>query len=59
MALRSWGLYGTLKAGAKWAPLQGKFEANCQLYLGITIATGSTEVQKNIIAWMALGLPRK
>lgn len=53
------GLYGTLKAGSKWAPLRGKFEANCQLYLGITIAAGSTEIQKNIIAWMALGLPRK
>lgn len=52
------GLYGTLKQGSKWAPLMGKFESTCQINLGTTIAGGSTETQKNIIAWMKLGLPR-
>ncbi len=53
------GLYGTLKKGSKWAALKGKFEAMCQFTLGLTIAAGSTEIQKNLIAWMGLGLPRK
>ncbi|MCX6000240.1 MAG: acyl-CoA dehydrogenase family protein [Chloroflexi bacterium] len=52
------GLYGTLKRGSKWAPLQGKFESMCQFHLGLTIAAGSTEVQKNLIAWTGLKLPR-
>ena len=52
------GLYGTLKKESKWAPLYGKFEAYCQLSLGFTIAGGTTEIQKNLIAWMGLGLPR-
>ncbi len=53
------GLYGTLKKGTKWAPLRGKFQSVCQFNLGITIGAGSSEIQKNIIAWMKLGLPRK
>jgi len=53
------GLYGTLKQGSKWAPLQGKFESKCQLSLGFTIAAGSTEIQKNLIARMGLQLPRE
>jgi len=53
------GLYGILKGGSRWAPLQGKFESMCQFSLGFTIAAGSTEIQKNLIAWMGLGLPRK
>src|SRR4030042_4758422 len=53
------GLYGTLKRGNKWAPLQGKFQLMCQFHLGVTIAAGSTEIQKNLIAWLVLGLPRK
>jgi len=58
-AIEVMGLYGTLRRGSKWVPLQGKFESMCQLYLGVTIAAGSTEIQKNLIAWMELGLPRK
>ena len=52
------GLYGTLKYGTKWAPLRGKFEHMCQLNLGSTIGGGTTEIQKNLIAWMGLQLPR-
>jgi len=58
-AVEIMGLYGTLKRGSKWAPLHGKFQTICQFYLGVTIAAGSTEIQKNLIAWMGLGLPRK
>ena len=52
------GLYGQLGKGSKWAPLGGTVE---QAYLGYpswTIAGGSPEIQKNIIATMGLGLPR-
>jgi alkylation response protein AidB-like acyl-CoA dehydrogenase len=52
------GLYGTLKTGSKWANLRGKFEDMCQASLGTTIAGGTTETMKNIIAWMGLKLPR-
>ncbi len=53
------GFYGTLKQGSKWTPLRGKFQSMCQAYLGFTIAAGSTEIQKNLIAWQTLGLPRQ
>ena len=29
-----------------------------QLIMGFNIAAGSTEIQKNIIAWVGLDLPR-
>ncbi len=52
------GLYGQLGEDSKWAPLDGVIE---RLYLTLppwTLASGSPEVQKNIIATMGLGLPR-
>ena len=50
-------LYGTLKRGSKWAPLQGKFGNMCQINLGLTIGGGTTEIQGYIIARMGLQLP--
>ncbi|MFC2005736.1 acyl-CoA dehydrogenase family protein [Chloroflexota bacterium] len=52
------GLYSQLKRESKWAPLAGKFEREYQETIGHNIAAGSTEIQKNIIAWEGLGLPR-
>lgn len=52
------GLYGQLKRESKWAPMAGKFESLYQYAPGMQFAGGSTEVQKNIIAWEGLGLPR-
>ena len=52
------GLYGTLTEGTKWAPLKGRFENLCQTTLGFTIAGGTTEIEKNVIAWRGLDLPR-
>ncbi len=53
------GLYATLKQGSKWAQLRGRFEYIIQHGLGPSLAGGTNEIQKNIIAWMGLGLPRE
>ncbi|MDP2953481.1 MAG: acyl-CoA dehydrogenase family protein [Chloroflexota bacterium] len=52
------GLYGQLRQGSKHALWRGKME---RLYLSsipLTIAGGSAEVQRGIIALRGLGLPR-
>jgi len=52
------GLYGTVKRDSKWAPLRGQFESFCQQIPGYKIAGGTSEIMRNIIAWVGLGLPR-
>jgi alkylation response protein AidB-like acyl-CoA dehydrogenase len=52
------GLAGQLEGGTRWAPLAGRVE---QFYLfasALTVAAGTTEIQKGIIAGRGLGLPR-
>jgi alkylation response protein AidB-like acyl-CoA dehydrogenase len=51
------GPFGQVKT-SRWAPLGGFWENQCQECFGPSIAAGSTEIQKNIIAWYGLGLPR-
>lgn len=52
------GVYGQLSNGSKWAPLDG---AVAQIYLAYqpwTLASGSPEIQKKVIATLGLGLPK-
>ena len=52
------GPYGQLRRGSKWAPIGGSILEAFLGYPPWTIAAGSPEIQKNIIATMGLGLPR-
>ena len=57
-AVEIMGLYGTVTRESKWGPLCGKFQDLCQWGTGFTIAGGTTEIRKNVIAWQGLKLPR-
>lgn len=51
------GLYGQLEESA-WAPLNGVMVEAYQGCMGMNIAAGSSEIQRNLIAWVGVGLPR-
>ena len=57
-AVEIMGLYGTVKRESKWAPLFGRFQDLCQWDCGISLAGGTTEIRKNLIARQGLNLPR-
>jgi alkylation response protein AidB-like acyl-CoA dehydrogenase len=52
------GLYGQLELHARWAPLKGEIERLYLMSVSGTIAGGTSEIQRNIIAERGLGLPR-
>ena len=56
--LRMLGLYGQLGPGSKWAPLHGRLARSYLTSYSATLASGTSEIQRNIIATRGLGLPR-
>ena len=52
------GLYGQLRHGDKLAPLWGRLPDEWMFAFSHTIAAGTSEVQRNIVASRGLGLPR-
>jgi alkylation response protein AidB-like acyl-CoA dehydrogenase len=58
VGMEIFGPYAPLQRGSKWAPLQGKMEALTRGAMGGTIAAGTSEIQRYIIAGRGLGLPR-
>jgi alkylation response protein AidB-like acyl-CoA dehydrogenase len=51
------GPYGQVKR-SRWSPLEGWYEKWYQQSFVLFIAMGTNEIQRNIIAWYGLGLPR-
>lgn len=52
------GLSGQLAPGATWAPLGGRLEQYYLFASALTVAAGTSEIQRGIIAGRGLGLPR-
>ena len=52
------GLYGQLEPGSKLARLGGLVERDYLWNVSITVAGGTSEIQRIIISTMGLGLPR-
>lgn len=52
------GLSGQLDEGSAWVPLQARIERTYLASVSYSIAGGTSEIQRNVIATRGLGLPR-
>ncbi len=52
------GLYGQLSGGSPRAPLGGRLDALYRIAIGSTLAGGTSEIQRGVIAQRGLGMPR-
>jgi len=52
------GPAGQLAPGSPWAPLRGRIEAQYLTAAALTVAAGTSEINRGIIATRGLGLPR-
>jgi alkylation response protein AidB-like acyl-CoA dehydrogenase len=57
LAADTLGAYGQVKT-SQWAPMGGAWESNLNSCFISSIAAGTNEIQKNVIAWFGLGMPR-
>lgn len=57
LAFEILGNYGQVKT-SKWAIMGGAWESNLNSCFIASIAAGTNEIQKNVIAWFGLGMPR-
>lgn len=58
MGIRIAGMAGQVEPGSPYAPLRGRLERWALAAPSYTIAGGTSEVNRNIIATRRLGLPR-
>jgi len=57
-AMQIMGLYGQLEKGSKFAPFGGEMEHLYLNSIGLTLAGGSSEIERNTVATRGLNLPR-